>query len=175
MRARLAIPTLAIALSLGLSACGGGSTSASSGADATASASASATPTGVQGTFDKAQDLGGGVSVTVSAPASFKPGQYASNYIPGQVANIFTITIANTGKGPLDPTSVLFTSTSGGSACNDILDGDNGINGAPTAPVAAGASASFKIGVACDAKAGDPIDLTVSVGEKSVDITGKFA
>ena len=62
--------------------------------------------------------------------------------------------------------------TSGIDTCVDILDGDNNINGAPTEPLAAGASATFTYGVGCIAKAGAPLDLTVSLNDAVVAVAG---
>lgn len=174
MRARLGI--LAIA-TLTLAACGSTSTSSTT-SDSTSGAStqpsSSASVAASSATFDQAFDLGG-ASVTISSPKSFTPGAYASNFMPGQVAELLTVDIANKGTSPLDMTTILLSATSGQNGCSDVLDGDNGINGAPTDPVAAGGHTTFKYGIACDGKVGDPLDLNVSFGNQSVDLTGKLA
>jgi hypothetical protein len=52
--------------------------------------------------FDKPLDLGGGVSVTISAPTHFTPTQFMTNYDQkAKTANYFTVTIKNGGKTPL--------------------------------------------------------------------------
>lgn len=174
---RMRIPVAITALALTLTACGGSSSgSGSTGAESpSASASASASSTAVTAAFGAAADLGGGVKVTVSAPANFKPGSFASNYMPGQVPDVFDITVDNKGAAALDMTSVLVSATSGAATCTDVLDGDNGINGAPTDPLATGATSTFKFAIACDAKVGDPLAVTVTVGTNSVTLNGKLA
>ncbi len=170
------IPVALAALALTLSACGGGGTpTAASTAGASASASASATPSGVTANFGAPADLGNGVAVTVSTPASFTPGSFASNVMPGQVPNVFNVTVDNKGTTALDMTSVSVTASTASSTCTDVLDGDNGINGAPTDPLAAGASTSFKFAISCDAKAGAPLSVNVTVGANSVTLDGKLA
>lgn len=170
MRVRLGL--LAIATALTLTACGGSDTTADTTDDVTATETTAAA---TAADFNEPLDLGAGVSLTVSAPAAFTPGDFASNFIPGQTAQLFEIAVSNTGDAALDLSAILFTPTSGGTYCSDVLDGDNGINGAPTEPVAAGASASFKYAVACDAKAGAPLELTVTFGETNVSLKGTIA
>ncbi len=157
---------------LSLSACGGkkAETASTTTDNSTAAATAAAT-----GGFDSALDLGGGVSLTVSAPKSFVPGQFASNYVKGQAANSFDVTVKNGGTTELDPSTILIETASGANTCTDVLDGDNGIAGAPTDSIAAGAQISFKFAVACDAKAGDALHVNVAVGSGSASIDGKVA
>ena len=167
MRARLGI----VALALLLSACGSGSETASSDVpDATESTTAA-----VAASFAAPVDLGNGVSITISEPASFTPGDFASNYLPGQTADLFTVDITNSGADALDLSTITLSAMSGANVCMDVLDGDNGINGAPTDPVAPGATSSFKYGIACDAKAGDDLAITVAVGETNIALKGALA
>lgn len=168
MRARLGL----IAIALSLTACGGGTTAdtASDGADATETAAAA-----TAAEFASPLDLGSGVSITISRPSSFKPGDFASNYFPDQTADLFTVDVMNAGKTALDLSTVLFTATADGVACIDVLDGDNGINGAPTEPVAAGGSVEFKYAIACDAKPGAALELGVAYGEVNAALAGKLA
>ncbi len=168
------IPVAITALALTLAACGG-SPSTAPASSATDSASAVASSSALSAALGASSDLGNGVSVTVTAPTHFTPGSFASNFAPGQVPNIVTITVANKGTSPLDMSSVIITPTSGANSCSDVLDGDNGINGAPTDPLAAGASAAFKFGIACDGKVGNPLTVGVQVGDKSVEFTGTLA
>lgn len=173
MRARLGI--LAVA-TLALAACGSTGSSGSSGTTSSQpAATASASAAAAKAAFGAPFDLGSGVSVTISKPAAFTPGAYASNYMQGQVANLVTVDVENKGTNPLDMTTVILSATSGANSCSDILDGDNGINGAPTDPVAAGGHTTFKYGIACDGKAGAPLDLNVAFGNSSVDLTGTLA
>lgn len=173
MRARFGI--LAVA-TLTLAACGSTNTSSPStgSSDAASQPSATASAAATTAAFDAPFTLGG-ATVTISAPKSFTPGAYASNFMPGQVAELVTVDIANKGTTPLDMTTIVLSATSGQNACSDVLDGDNGINGAPTDPVAAGGHTTFKYGIACDGKMGDPLDLNVAFGSASVDLTSKLA
>ena len=140
----------------------------------TPSATETAT-TAASGGFGSPVTLGGGISVTISAPTSFKPGNFASNYLPGQAANVFNVSLKNGGTTAIDPTTISLSANSGSNTCTDVLDGDNGVAGAPTDPIAAGATATFKFAIGCDAKTGAPLHLDVTVGSSSAGIDGKIA
>lgn len=169
MRARLVLPMLVLAT---LTACGGGTATP---ADTAEAVDPMETAAAVAGSFGAPLDLGQGITLTVSQPEAFKPGAYASNYLAGQVANLVTVSVQNTGTAALDLSAIYFSVASGETSCGDVLDGDNGINGAPTEPVAAGGESSFKYGIACDAKAGDPLTVTATFGEASFDLKGTLA
>ena len=125
--------------------------------------------------FDKPLDLGGGISVTVSSPTRFTPTQFMTNIDQKpKTSNYFTVTIVNGGKTPLDFTSVSLGADSGANVCFDVL-GDQDINGAPTDALKAGATASFKYGVGCQAAPGDPLSMTVRVAGSNVAVQGKLA
>lgn len=156
---------------IALTACGGKKADSAS----SAAPSAAATTAATAGGFGSTLDLGAGIALTITAPKSFVPGQFASNYLKGQAANIFNVTVKNSGTADLDPSTILFTVSSGTNSCTDVLDGDNGITGAPTDPIAAGTSISFKFAIACDAKAGDALGLAVEVGAGKASIIGKIA
>ena len=130
-----------------------------------------AAPTVTTG-FGAPLDLGKDASVTFQENSSFTPGAYASNYKKGMVANKFDMTVKNIGAKALDLATVAVAMKSGKNVCVDVLDGDNGINGAPTDPVAPGASVTFTYGVACFAKTGEPLDLSVSIGSEIVGVAG---
>ena len=125
--------------------------------------------------FGAPLDLGNGLSVTFSTPERFTPGKFASNYTKGQLANKFSVTINNGGTTELDPTTIIIASNAGGKNCVDVLDGDAGIEGAPSDLVKSGASITFQYGVACAAKAGEPLNLSVSLGSALVAVDGKLA
>jgi hypothetical protein len=125
--------------------------------------------------FDAPLDLGGGVSVTVAAPARFTPTTFMTNIDQKpKTSNSFNVIIKNGGKTPLDFTTVSLQAASGANVCFDVL-GDLDINGAPTEPLKAGAEVSYKYGVGCQAAAGDPLTLTVRIGDKKVQVDGKLA
>lgn len=121
-------------------------------------------------------DLGNGVTIKLSQPQHFTPGQFASNYVKGQTANLFEATVTNNGSKAIDWTTVSFVSTTNnGGACPDVLDGDNDVNGQPSGTLAAGASETFKFGVACDTKPGAELDVAITVGDKTASVKGKLA
>ena len=125
--------------------------------------------------FDTPLDLGGGVFVTVSAPSRFTPTTFMTNVDQKpKTANEFNVIIKNGGKTDLDFTTVSLQAASGANVCFDVL-GDLDINGAPTEPLKAGAEVSYKYGVGCQASGGDPLTLTVRIGESKVQVDGKLA
>ena len=145
---------------------------------ATSTSKESTAPTAAPSTsggFGSPIALSGGVSLTISAPASFKPGTFASNYLPGQAANVFDVTLKNSGSAAIDPATISLTASSGTNTCTDVLDGDNGVSGAPTDPIAAGATSNFKFAIGCDAKSGAPLHFDITVGTATASIDGKIA
>jgi hypothetical protein len=125
--------------------------------------------------FDSPLDLGGGVFVTVSAPSRFTPTTFMTNVDQKpKTSNSFDVIIKNGGKTDLDFTTVSLQAASGANVCFDVL-GDLDINGAPTEPLKAGAEVTYKYGVGCQAAAGDPLTLTVRIGESKVQVDGKLA
>lgn len=125
--------------------------------------------------FNSPLDLGDGVTITVSKPASFVPTIFASNYVKGQVANVFSVDVKNDGATDLDLSVLSLVVESGTAFCAEVLDGDSGINGAPLEAVAAGSSASFKYGIACDAKKGAPLNLKITLGTNVIEVDGALA
>ena len=125
--------------------------------------------------FDSPLDLGGGVFVTVSAPSRFTPTTFMTNIDQKpKTSNSFSVIIKNGGKTDLDFTTVSLQAASGANVCFDVL-GDLDINGAPTDPLAAGATTTYTYGVGCQAGAGEPLSLTVQIGESKVAVEGKLA
>ena len=125
--------------------------------------------------FDTPLDLGGGVFVTVAAPARFTPTTFMTNIDQKpKSSNSFNVTIKNEGKTPLDFTTVSLIASSGENVCFDVL-GDLNINGAPTEALAAGATTTYTYGVGCQAAAGEPLSLSVQIGESKVAVEGKIA
>lgn len=125
--------------------------------------------------FDTPLDLGGGIFVTVSSPTRFTPTTFMTNIDQKpKSSNSFNVTIQNGGTEPLDFTSVSLVAASGENVCFDVL-GDLDINGAPTDPLAAGATTTYTYGVGCQAVAGDPLSLAVQIGESKVAVEGKIA
>jgi hypothetical protein len=125
--------------------------------------------------FDAPLDLGGGVFVTVSSPSRFSPTIFMTNIDQKpKTSNSFDVIIKNGGKTPLDFTTVSLQAASGANVCFDVL-GDLDINGAPTDALKAGSEVSYKYGVGCQAPVGDPLTLTVRIGDVKVQVDGKLA
>jgi hypothetical protein len=82
------------------------------------------------------------------------------------------VTVVNGGANALDLATVSISAKSGTNTCVDVLDGDNGINGAPTETLKPGATVTFAYGIACLAKIGDPLELTASFDGSVVEVTG---
>ena len=156
---------------LTLSACGKKADIASSPAD---SPSPSTTPI-VSNGFGVPITVGTAITLTISKPASFKPGTFASNYLPGQAANEFTVTLKNGTTAPLDPATISLVASSGTNTCTDVLDGDNNISGAPTDSIPAGSEVKFKFAIGCDAKSGDPLHIDITIGSDTSALDGKLA
>ena len=133
-----------------------------------------AAPTATIG-FDSPLDLGDGVTITVSTPSSFTPTVFASNYIKGQVANVFNIDVKNGGTKDLDLSVLSLVVESGKAFCAEVLDGDSGINGAPLEAVPAGSDVTFKYGIGCDAKKGAPLNLKITLGTSVIAVDGTIA
>jgi hypothetical protein len=172
-RTYLLVTSVAIG-SLILTGCGksseGSNTTSGDATELTENAAATTT-----GAFGSALTIGSDATLLIGAPAAFTPTVFASNYQQGWKANRLEVTITNNGTAPLETSSIAFATTSGANVCTDILDGDNDINGAPTTALAAGASETFTIGVGCDAKAGDPLEVKATIGSVVVAATGKLA
>lgn len=171
--------TLALVAVAGLSlliltGCGkssdGSNTTSGNETNLTENAEASATTD-----FGSSLKIGSNATILLTVPAAFKPTIFASNFQQGWTANRIEVTLTNNGSAALETSSVAFASKSGANVCTDILDGDNGINGAPTKSLAAGASETFIIGVGCDAKVGDPLEITVTIGSDVVAVKGTIA
>ena len=158
-----------------LTACGGGSTE---GTDVANGNNQDLVDNGsdVSGAVGGDIDLGNGVTIKLSQPKHFTPGAFASNYIKGQTANLFEATVTNNSNKAIDWTTVSFVSTTtNAGACPDVLDGDNDVNGQPSGTLAAGATESFKFGVACDTKPGAELNVLITVGDKTAEVKGKLA
>lgn len=162
---------IALALVLGLTGCGKEATGLNENPGDASEFVDESIVTATTG-FGAPLALGSDVVVTFAENVPFTPGAYASNYQKGMVANKFDVTIENKGSKELDLTSIAIALSSGTDTCVDILDGDNDINGAPTEPIAAGASTTFTYGVGCNAKVGGLLELSVSIGSDVVAVNG---
>lgn len=175
-RKRLALAALIGSGLILLSACGGGSTEGTDKANGQNQDLVDVGNSDVSGAVGGDIDLGNGITIKLSQPQHFTPGKFASNYVKGQTANLFDATLTNGSGKALDWATVSFiTTTTDGGACNDVLDGDNGVEGQPMGELAAGGSATFKFGVACDTKPGAELNVVITIGDKSAEVKGKLA
>lgn len=179
-RSRPALVVLiAAGTALALAACGGGSSGAkgspSSAQESSLVQNTTAKPQ-ASGAFGSTVTLPSGVAVTLTNQAVFQTTKFSSGQIDGQKFNSFDITVKNGTTSSLDLGTLILTATAGAAgSCVDIFDGQVGIQGAPTDPVAAGASATFKWALSCPGKAGDPLDITMTTdGTTNVQVIGKL-
>jgi len=165
---------LTIALALTLSACGGG--------DEVAQVDDQSLVTEVEeapqasGGFDAPVVTPDKVTYTLSAPANFTPGKFASGMLPGQINERFNLNVTNGSAAELDLATLIVKGSTTTGDCVDIFDGDNQMEGAPTTPLAAGASAKFSWGLSCPGKAGEDISVLLSNGTVTlIEVTGKLS
>jgi hypothetical protein len=165
---------LTIALALTLSACGGG--------DEVAQVDDQSLVTEVEeapqasGGFDAPVITPDKVSYTLSSPANFTPGKFASGMLPGQINERFNLNVSNGSAAELDLATLIVKGSTTTGDCVDIFDGDNQMEGAPTTPLAAGASAKFSWGLSCPGKAGEDISVLLSNGTVTlIEVTGKLS
>jgi hypothetical protein len=163
-----------LALALTLSACGG-SDEAAQVDDQTLVAEVEEAPQATGG-FDAPVVTPDNVSYTLSSPASFTPGKFASGMLPGQINERFNVTVENGSAADLDLATLIVKGSTTSGDCVDIFDGDNQMEGAPTTPLAPGASAKFSWGLSCPGKSGEDISVVLSNGTINViEVTGKLA
>jgi hypothetical protein len=165
---------LTIALALTLSACGGG--------DEVAQVDDQSLVTEVEeapqasGGFDAPVVTPDKVSYTLSSPANFTPGKFASGMLPGQINERFNLNISNGSAAELDLATLIVKGSTTTGECVDIFDGDNQMEGAPTTPLAAGASAKFSWGLSCPGKSGEDISVILSNANVTlIEVTGKLS
>jgi hypothetical protein len=165
---------LTIALALTLSACGGG--------DEVAQVDDQSLVTEVEeapqasGGFDAPVVTPDKVSYTLSSPANFTPGKFASGMLPGQINERFDLNVTNGSAAELDLATLIVKGSTTTGDCVDIFDGDNQMEGAPTTPLAAGASAKFSWGLSCPGKSGEDISVILSNANVTlIEVTGKLS
>jgi len=171
---KFATASAAIALALTLSACGG-SDEVAQVDDQTLVAEVEEAPQ-ASGGFDAPHVTPNKVSYTLSSPASFTPGKFASGMLPDQINERFDLTVQNGTAADLDLAILIVKGSTTTGPCVDIFDGDNQMEGAPTTPLAAGATAKFSWGLSCPGKSGDDISVVLTNGTVNViEVTGKLA
>ena len=116
------------------------------------------------------------VSYTLSSPSNFETGKFAAGQLPGQLNEKFTVSIINGSAAALDLATLIVQGSTAAGVCVDIFDGDNAMAGAPTDPLAVGASTSFGWGLSCPGAVGDEFTVVLSnAGVNVVEVTGKLA
>jgi hypothetical protein len=169
-----ATASAAIVLALTLSACGG-SDEVAQVDDQTLVTEVEEAPQATGG-FDAPVVTPDKVSYTLSSPSSFTPGKFASGMLPGQTNERFNVIVENGSAADLDLATLIVKGSTTTGDCVDIFDGDNQMEGAPTTPLAAGATAKFSWGLSCPGKDGEEISVTLSNGLTNViEVTGKLA
>jgi hypothetical protein len=96
--------------------------------------------------------------------------------LPGQINERFNLNVSNGSAAELDLATLIVKGSTTTGDCVDIFDGDNQMEGAPTTPLAAGASAKFSWGLSCPGKAGEDISVLLSNGTVTlIEVTGKLS
>jgi hypothetical protein len=171
---KIAVAGSTLALALTLTACGGSDEAAQvddqslvTTVEETAQAS---------GGFDAPVVTPDKVSYTLSSPASFTPGKFASGMLPDQINERFNVTVENGSAADLDLATLIVKGSTTTGPCVDIFDGDNQMEGAPITPLAAGATANFSWGLSCPGKNGEDISVVLSNGTTNlIEVTGKLS
>ncbi|MBF8252211.1 MAG: hypothetical protein HW379_553 [Actinobacteria bacterium] len=165
------------ALLLLLTACGGKSTESSTTAEEeqALTETVETTPQATGG-FDAPVITPDKVSYTLSSPSNFETGQFAAGQLPGQLNEKFTVSIINDSAAALDLATLIVQGSTAAGVCVDIFDGDNAMEGAPTDPLAVGATKTFDWGLSCPGAVGDEFTVVLSnAGVNIVEVKGKLA
>jgi hypothetical protein len=163
-----------LALATTLTACGGEDTTASTD-DQTLVETVEEKPQ-ASGGFDAPVVTPDKVSYTLTSPATFTPGKFAAGMLPGNKNERFDLTVVNNSGKDLDLATLIVRGTTSSGDCVDIFDGDNQMEGAPTTPLASGATAKFSWGLSCSGKSGDELSVLLTNGVDSlIEVTGKIA
>jgi len=172
---KLRAASLAVVAALALTGCGGDSSSESTQSNEELIAPP-VQEVQASGGFNSPVKIPSGVSFTLSEPISFRPGKFAAGQLPGQRYQEFKVDITNGSTAPVDLATLIVAGKTTSGVCVDIFDGDNGMEGAPQEPLAAGKSISFNWGLSCDGKSGEELSLVLSnEGVAIIEVTGKVA
>ena len=162
-------------LALSLTACGGGGSDEAAPEDS-ALVETKTQEAEVKTGFDAPKTTADGLTFTLSAPAAFTPGDFATGLLDGQLNESFTIKVENTGTADADLSTVIVSATTAAGMCTDIFDGDNNIMGAPVEPVAAGATTEFVWALSCPGASGDELSVVLSnQGTAVIEVTGTLS
>ena len=167
-----AVSTIAIAVSL--SACGGSETT--SKADNQSLVTNEEVKPQASGAFDTPVVTPDKVSYTLSAPSHFAPGKFASGMLPGNLNQRFDLSVTNNSTKTLDLATLIVKGSTATGECVDIFDGDNKMEGAPTSPLATGATSQFSWGLSCPGKNGEELSVILTNGTTAlIEVKGKLA
>ena len=176
VKAKYLVTAIAFSSTLILSGCGGGGGSTKSTTSAEELIAPPVQEVQATGGFNSPVKIPSGVSFTLSAPVSFKPGKFAAGQLLGYRNQQFKVDITNSSTAAVDLTTLIIIGTSANGACVDIFDGDNGMEGAPQELLAVGKSVSFNWGLSCQGKTGEELSLVLSnEGVAIIKVTGKVA
>ena len=165
---------IGLILAFALSACGGSDESAQVD-DQTLVTEVEEAPQ-ASGGFDAPVVTPDKISYTLSTPASFTPGKFASGMLDGQINERFDLSITNGSAAELDLATLIVKGSTTSGDCVDIFDGDNQMEGAPTTALAAGASAKFSWGLSCPGAKGADISVVLSNANTNlIEVTGKLS
>ncbi len=99
-----------------------------------------------------------GLSVSVSAGASFTPSEYASSdKAPAYL--MFVITITNNTGATFDPSMFYATAQSADAEADEVYDTDSGLKGSPSTKLLNGRTSTFNVGFGVK----DPKDVVMEV------------
>lgn len=131
------------------------------------------TPEEVKGGFGAEIDLGNGLTLNVSEPASFEAKDFASLGVEG-LPMIMDITVSNKGSKSADIASFSIIQSAfdadASLSCSDVFEEASGVVGLPMDTVLAPSkSVTFKWAIVCPTTKGDGLHLTFSVtGEEQI-------
>ena len=96
--------------------------------------------------------------------------------LPGNLNQRFDLSVTNNSGKELDMATLIVKGSTSTGECVDIFDGDNKMEGAPTTPLANGATSQFSWGLSCSGKSGDELSVVLTNGTTAlIEVTGKLA
>lgn len=100
-----------------------------------------------------------GLAVTVSKPKNFKPSEYAFTSEDWAGYKKFKITVVNNTGETVDVSLFYVTMQSGNEEAEQVFDGENGLDGAPSTKLLDGRESTFAVGFGV----ADPDDMVMEV------------
>lgn len=166
MKKTLSAASLAVALLLctGCSTIGGGAnTNPPAGdnrpsTDTSETAPSDSAPTSTELGFGQSYSWDDGVSITVSKPATFKPGRY-SVAKKAKAYRKFTITVVNKSQAAVNLNLTYITVQSDNTEAQQVFDAANGLEGAPATKLLKGRESKWHIGFGVS----NPKDMVMEV------------